>query len=1101
MDPLTLTPVTFSLTTGGLDVPGTVTYAGVNAVFAPSSTLSPLTLYTVRITTGARDLAGNGLAQDSTLSWTTGPAPDTVLPTVTHVVPANLATGVTYDIKTIAATFSEPMDPATLTNLTFSVKETLSGNVVPGTLVYDLILLSNIATFRPSGNLAASTQYTATITTAVRDLAGNAMAGNFAWTFTTGALPDTIPPRVIETIHANGATGVPINTQVGATFNEPMDPLTLTTTTFTLTTGGVDVPGTVSYSGVNAVFAPTNALSPLTLYTVRITTGARDLAGNGLAQDSTLSWTTGPAPDTVAPRVNLVVPSHNATGVSYDIKTIAATFSEPMDPATITTLTFLVTDSSGVAVPGTLVYDLVLLSNIATFRPTGNLAVNTRYTATLTTGARDLAGNGLDSNFVWTFTTGALPDTIPPRVIETIHANGATGVPINTQVGATFNEPMDPLTLTTTTFTLTTGGVDVPGTVSYSGVNAVFAPTNALSPFTLYIARVTTGARDLAGNGLAADSTWSWTTGAAPDSVAPTVTQVVPADQATGVSISIQTIAATFSEPLDPATVTITTFTVKETISGTAVPGTLVYDLVLLSNIATFKPTGDLLPNTQYTVALSTGIRDLAGNALASDYAWIFTTGAAPDVTAPRVIATINPNGATDVAINTQVGATFSESMDPLTLTTTTFTLTTGGVPVSGTISYSGVNAVFAPSNPLAPNALYVATITTGARDLAGNGLAADSTWSWTTGAAPDDTAPTVTVVVPAANAVGVTINSNISATFSEPMDPATITNVTFSVKEAVSGNNVPGALVYDLILLSNIASFDPTANLAANTQYTATITTAARDLAGNAMLASKVWSFTTGILTSATAVSLGTSSPFGSFGSAAGITNDGLLTVINGDIGTTGASTLVTGFGDSVGDSYTITALNYGRVNGRIYTGGPPPGGAGVGGTAATLAIATQALADANTAFNNLSPAAMPGGVDPGAGQLGGLVLLPGIYKSTSGAFLLTGSDLTLDGGGDPDAVFVFQMASTLTVGAAGAPRSVLLVNGARSKNIFWRVGSAATINAAGGGTMEGTIISSAATTFSTAGNVAVVTLNGRALALSAGVTMVNTVINVPSP
>jgi hypothetical protein len=127
--------------------------------------------------------------------------------------------------------------------------------------------------------------------------------------------------------------------------------------------------------------------------------------------------------------------------------------------------------------------------------------------------------------------------------------------------------------------------------------------------------------------------------------------------------------------------------------------------------------------------------------------------------------------------------------------------------------------------------------------------------------------------------------------------------------------------------------------------------------------------------------------------------------------------------------------------------------------------------------------------------------VLAPGIYKAASGSFLLTGSDLTLDGKGDTNALWVFQMASSLTVGGPGAPRNIILVNGAQAKNVFWQVGSAATINAAGGGTMVGTIIASAGVTFSTAGNAAITTLNGRALGLNASVTVVNTVVNVPAP
>ena len=264
-------------------------------------------------------------------------------------------------------------------------------------------------------------------------------------------------------------------------------------------------------------------------------------------------------------------------------------------------------------------------------------------------------------------------------------------------------------------------------------------------------------------------------------------------------------------------------------------------------------------------------------------------------------------------------------------------------------------------------------------------------------------------------------------------------------------------------------------------------------------------------------APALGAAAAFGGFGGGGGggMTNQGTSTVIVGaqgqpvSIGTTGASTTMTGFHDNsvaytpppaaAGCTYTETTLNMGAVNGTIVTDAPPPTiTCPLEGTAATKASATAAAAAALAAFNDL--AGRPGAIDPGA-NLGGLTLAAGIYKTASGAFLLTGSDLTLDAGGNANAVWVFQMASTLTVGAAGAPRSVILAGGAQPKNVFWQVGSAATINAAGGGTMVGTIISSAATSISTAGNTTISTLNGRALALNASVTMVNTHINVPAP
>jgi hypothetical protein len=231
----------------------------------------------------------------------------------------------------------------------------------------------------------------------------------------------------------------------------------------------------------------------------------------------------------------------------------------------------------------------------------------------------------------------------------------------------------------------------------------------------------------------------------------------------------------------------------------------------------------------------------------------------------------------------------------------------------------------------------------------------------------------------------------------------------------------------------------------------------------------------------------LGQAASFAVFGGGAGITNSGTGTRIAGDMGTTGASTMITGFHSAV-FSYAETPLNVGAVSGKIYTNAPQ-------GSAADFAYAKTVAADALAAFNDL--AGRTGGVDPGAGQLGGLTLASGVYKSASGAFQITGSDLTLDAQGNPDALWIFQMASTLTVGSPTASRSVVLVNGAKAANVYWQVGSAATINGEGGGSMAGTIIASAGMTFSTAGNFATTTLNGRALALFASVTMVNAIIN----
>ncbi|MBK8801576.1 MAG: DUF3494 domain-containing protein [Fibrobacteres bacterium] len=236
---------------------------------------------------------------------------------------------------------------------------------------------------------------------------------------------------------------------------------------------------------------------------------------------------------------------------------------------------------------------------------------------------------------------------------------------------------------------------------------------------------------------------------------------------------------------------------------------------------------------------------------------------------------------------------------------------------------------------------------------------------------------------------------------------------------------------------------------------------------------------------------SLGAATPFAAFGGGAGITNQGVNTVVNGDIGTTGASTMITGF-HNASFNFGETPLNIGAVNGLVIGDAPQ-------GSPADLTLAKNVASDALNAFNRLAD--LPGGIDPAAGLLGGLSLAPGLYKSASGAFLVLGSNLTLDARGDADAIWVFQMASSLTVGGPAAARSVVLVNGAQSKNVYWVVGSSAIINSAGGGTMVGTILAIAGVTISDPGSSAPTTLDGRALAQFGSVTMVNTVIRTPGP
>jgi hypothetical protein len=479
---------------------------------------------------------------------------------------------------------------------------------------------------------------------------------------------------------------------------------------------------------------------------------------------------------------------------------------------------------------------------------------------------------------------------------------------------------------------------------------------------------------------------------------------------------------------------------------------------------ALFIPLTVLASNTRYTVTVKGGARgvaDLAGNVMVGDYALSWTTGAAPDRTAPTVIGTIHVNGDSNVAVNAKIGATFSEAMDHLTITNLNFSLkeSVSGNAVAGLVSHSGVNAVFSPLANLTSSTRYTVTVNGGVggvADLAGNVMVNDFTLSWTTAALPDTVAPTVILLNPADSAVNLAVTGAIHATFSEAMDPLTISTASFTV------SGVSGTVVFNAT--SKIATFTPAARLTSNTTYSATVTSAVQDLAGNAMAVNKVWSFTTGAnpMLVPAPLDLGSAASFGTLGSSGGISNSGTLTLVNGNVGTiaTGASA-ISGFHDTEGYGYSETPANQGYVNGKLYACTDPTSRPVIIGPVPPLnlcAIATQAREDVQAAY--LALVAMPPGANPGT-NLAKLTLTPGVYTSASGSFRIEGGDLTLDAQGDANAVWVFQMASTLTVGGPGAaaPQSIFLVGGAQAKDVYWQVGGSATINAAGGGTMVGTL------------------------------------------
>jgi hypothetical protein len=289
-----------------------------------------------------------------------------------------------------------------------------------------------------------------------------------------------------------------------------------------------------------------------------------------------------------------------------------------------------------------------------------------------------------------------------------------------------------------------------------------------------------------------------------------------------------------------------------------------------------------------------------------------------------------------------------------------------------------------------------------------------------------------------------VPLNQTIVATFDEQMLSTTINPSTFFIV------GVAGTVTYDVV--NQKATFTPSANLAPKTTYTIMVTAGAEDM-GGVPVAPIQQTFTTGPCQTGGTQPVALCPNIGNFSVLAGttVTNTG-STVVSGDVGVC-PGTAVTGF---------------------------PPGS--TGGTI-HLADGVASLAQATLTAGYIDAAGRAGGTSV-AGDLVGQTLTSGVYTSTSS--LADSGDLTLDAQGNPSAVFIFQIASTLTTGSGS---HIILANGAKACNVFWQVGSSATLGT--NSVFNGNIMALTSITITTGVN-----LQGRALARNGAVTLDTDVI-----
>lgn len=688
---------------------------------------------------------------------------------------------------------------------------------------------------------------------------------------------DTTPPNITGQSPSANANNVAASASVSATFGEPINPSTISMVLRDASNNVI--PGTLSYNNTTntETFTPASQLATSTTYTITIS-GAKDLAGNPMATTSWSFTTSGPigqGPFSIwsnSPTPGVVADSDpssaelgikfrsDVAGVITGIRYYKATNNTGTHTAhlwsstgaLLGSATFINETSSGwqqvsfsspVAIAANTTY-------VASYNaPNGHYAEDENFFANagvdngplhaLKSGVDGFNGvydygpaatfptqNWFSSNY-WVDVILATSDLTPPTVTAKTPAAGATGVALNTAVTATFSESV---VSGSVVFTLKDAANNaVAATLAYNDAThtATLTPAAALAPGATYTASVS-GAKDAANNVMAGTVTWTFTT-LVPDTTPPTVTGQSPAPGATNISIGTA-VTVTFSESVQSGTISL----VLKDAANNSVAGTLAYNDT--TRTATFTPTAALSPSTTYTATVS-GAKDQAGNAMTAPASWSFTTVIAD--TTPPVVSTKTPAaGATNVSLSTTVTATFNEAVQSGTIVFTLKDSLNNAVAATLTYNAATLTATLTPLSALTNGETYTASVS-GAKDLSNNTMSAPVTWQFTT--VPDTTPPTVTGQTPAPNATGVAVTTPVTATFSEPIQSATLS---FVVTDP-SSNVVAGTVTYDAP--TRTATFTPSAALAQGVKYTVTIS-GAKDLSGNPLAAPATWSFTTSL-------------------------------------------------------------------------------------------------------------------------------------------------------------------------------------------------------------------------------------------------------------
>ena len=850
INPVSVTGSTIQLSGNSItEVPSSISFTPdyTRVTIVPQAPLPPSTVMTLAVN-GVTSQAGKSVAATTT-TFTTAAQPDFTAPYVINSSVQNGQANVPVN-SPFSMQFSKAMDIGSFNASNVYVSGGILAQIVPSTVSWSADQTTIFLV--PGGPLNVGDSYSL-CSASMTDLDGNPQQ-SFCANFTAAFAANTTPPSVVNTSPENGLTQVATNSPVQVLFSEPIQPTSIGQ--ITLKTGSNAVAVTPSFSDANQLLTltATQPLAASTGYTISIT-GVKDTAGNQMTATVTNTFTTGPTFDLNPPSVVLSDPAPNTAGVGTNVAP-RVQFSKRLNPLSVVTSSNetynqgsvqLLNAATGVFVPVTVSMSSDRLT--ATLTPTSPLMSNTQYELYIgeTLNYYDVAGNS-GTAYTSNFTTGSGTDSKAATVSTISPVSGQTAVPLNAQIVAVMSDSVDPTTVTNSSITVTpSGGSAIAGTVTLAsdGVTLTFVPNANLAKSKVY--NVSVGGFNSVENVPVSTFASSFTTGTASyGSASFTLSSTTPASGATSVAVT-SPVTFTMSNLIDPATVNNSTVEVCINTCGTEyVAGTY----SVSGATVTFTPLTQYPANATIGMYVD-GLADVAGNVTSNQNGGSFTTASTVDSTPPTVAITPS-NGSANLGLNAQVVLTFSKSINPTTISSSSVNLFNGDTPLNPVITISQDNrtVVLNSDGTTLPAG---ATITVMAShmitDLSGNALA-DTTSQFTTTAAVLTSAPSVLSSRPGNGATNVPANIVITLFTSAPMNAGTISGAL-----EVSQNGVLVSGTATVLSNGQTIEFTPSSAFAAGAPIQVFLNSTAQDIYGNNLTNFAETFTTTGSLTNSAAV------------------------------------------------------------------------------------------------------------------------------------------------------------------------------------------------------------------------------------------------------